>query len=866
MATNVGRAEIDVVANGRGLNQNIRQIARKSGHDFGEQFAKSYETSGAPRAFQSIMKSFDKVRANATSFHHPLKRLNEQWKNLSHNTRQWGLIVGAVAAGMQNLAVLGSAAGGGLFVLGGAATGALVGIGALVVAFKGLGGDLEKLPESVRPAAQAFQDLKGPLQEVQDALQERAFAGADAAFTSIGASIRKLIPAFGPLGDAINNIVKSFAAWLESEKGIRLMTSLISKSGPIFEKVLRIVGKFGEALLVAFDNPRFQKALDDMLTGLDGMVNTFSKFVESDEFGTWMDNTSFIMGKLGDLIGATSKLFSDLVTPEAIERTGTFLDNLTRFMPHLTSLLDILGRLDIFGLVAQALADIGDALEPLAKPFGELADGLREIVEIAIDEWGKNLKGVADDLAPLVQGLADMVKDVDPKVVRAIADALFVVAGAMVALKAARILGTALGLGSFFAELKKGTPILKAFPLSKLGAIARGIGGIGLIASAELIPQSFWDQFDIESNFPKNALTGAGLGLLFFGPIGAAIGAGLGLVYSLFTEFESTMNDVGTNLLGMFTTGPFGLLGASVATFFANLVPEEWATSDNPFEKAFAAAAFVVTNFGTTLLLMGEVIGTWFTDVTTGFNNWRFTVITTWQETWAVLSNPAFWEIIGVLISVWLQGLQAKFDQWWSTVTTGWTTFWEGLATSLSTTWNRIVSIVTVWLAVLSTNISAGLAGAANAWNNFWGSIPNAVSDAVSRVTGLVDGLISAVNRALGSIGSLNRASGSAFGRGGGAEQAFASGGVLNGPRRILAGEAGPEAIVPLRRPLNRVDPSVRWLSAMAQGKTPAMASGGVVGGGRTNNVEAGAIVVQGAVSPLATGVEILNRLTENLI
>lgn len=74
----------------------------------------------------------------------------------------------------------------------------------------------------------------------------------------------------------------------------------------------------------------------------------------------------------------------------------------------------------------------------------------------------------------------------------------------------------------------------------------------------------------------------------------------------------------------------------------------------------------------------------------------------------------------------------------------------------------------------------------------------------------------------------------------------FASGGVVGGPVRALVGEAGPEAIVPLNRPLSLVDPAVRALSAIAQGKaTPALASGGVIGGGRTINIAPGAIVVQ---------------------
>jgi hypothetical protein len=63
-----------------------------------------------------------------------------------------------------------------------------------------------------------------------------------------------------------------------------------------------------------------------------------------------------------------------------------------------------------------------------------------------------------------------------------------------------------------------------------------------------------------------------------------------------------------------------------------------------------------------------------------------------------------------------------------------------------------------------------------------------------------------------------------------------AVGGVFSGQRGIgvirRIAEAGAEAVVPLNRALSQVDPSVRALSAIAQGKVPGMASGGVVGGG----------------------------------
>lgn len=138
------------------------------------------------------------------------------------------------------------------------------------------------------------------------------------------------------------------------------------------------------------------------------------------------------------------------------------------------------------------------------------------------------------------------------------------------------------------------------------------------------------------------------------------------------------------------------------------------------------------------------------------------------------------------------------------------------------------------------------------------------VSDVFSNVIGWIQDAMGWVGDLVGAIGRLDfGAIGNLFGGGGGG---FAEGGVLLGPRRILAGEAGPEAIVPLNRALSSVDPSVRWLSAIAQGKgTPSMASGGIAGGGRVVTIEPGAILVQGNLHPERTATAVVNRIAERV-
>lgn len=97
-----------------------------------------------------------------------------------------------------------------------------------------------------------------------------------------------------------------------------------------------------------------------------------------------------------------------------------------------------------------------------------------------------------------------------------------------------------------------------------------------------------------------------------------------------------------------------------------------------------------------------------------------------------------------------------------------------------------------------------------------------------------------------------------------GGSTSSASGRVVYGPHMGLVGEAGPEAIVPLDRPLHLVDPAVRALSAFAQGKgMNRYASGGIVGGGRTINVHPGAIVVQ---SPHADPALVAEAVVDRLV
>jgi hypothetical protein len=87
-----------------------------------------------------------------------------------------------------------------------------------------------------------------------------------------------------------------------------------------------------------------------------------------------------------------------------------------------------------------------------------------------------------------------------------------------------------------------------------------------------------------------------------------------------------------------------------------------------------------------------------------------------------------------------------------------------------------------------------------------------------------------------------------------------AAGGIFSGAQERIIGEAGPEAVVPLNRPLSRVDPAVRALSAFAQGlKVPGSSNGPSIG----RQIDVGGITINTPTTdPRAVASEVVTRMT----
>jgi hypothetical protein len=85
----------------------------------------------------------------------------------------------------------------------------------------------------------------------------------------------------------------------------------------------------------------------------------------------------------------------------------------------------------------------------------------------------------------------------------------------------------------------------------------------------------------------------------------------------------------------------------------------------------------------------------------------------------------------------------------------------------------------------------------------------------------------------------------------------FAAGGITTGPS--IAGEAGPEMIIPLTRPLSQIDPSVRAIAAMLRGQgTDQVVTGGATGPTKIVNNEIK--VYAPSADPEAVAAQVVNR------
>jgi hypothetical protein len=238
---------------------------------------------------------------------------------------------------------------------------------------------------------------------------------------------------------------------------------------------------------------------------------------------------------------------------------------------------------------------------------------------------------------------------------------------------------------------------------------------------------------------------------------------------------------------------------------------------------------------------------------------------------WAALMVIVqFWigVIVGVITAIfspiveWFAGVFEAIST--SAVAENWTNTWNAVTGFFNGIWETNIQAIKIVVGIITGLIDGFLKSVSKNWKNSWDAISKVFSDIWNGITdiakGAINGIIDIVNGLMKAIhdtavGLSNLTGGTIKVPPAPKLPHLASGGILTGPTAIMAGEAGREAIVPLNRNLSQVDPSVRGLSAVAQGL-----------GGPSVTIAPGAVVIN-TVSrdPALIASMTIDRLVANL-
>jgi hypothetical protein len=514
-----------------------------------------------------------------------------------------------------------------------------------------------------------------------------------------------------------------------------------------------------------------------------------------------------------------------------------------------------------FGVVALAMTNMSTKSQHAFTGFtASLRKSFQPLAQIAaahlfknMADDGKLLTGVLDSLHPVVAGIADSIRIIGENFLKAMsgpgAQKFIRFLGNVLPSMVQQIGQIALNLGTFFAEaFQAASPLVQEF----LG----------------------W-------------LTGVTQSWVDFGK-----GGKKSPLAQWFRDITPTLHSVGhlieqiVGLVGdLFLTGPAQKGGGDMFQSMADQVHKfrDWlvrAKKDGSLQKLIDDGKEFGSNIGKAAVAVGQLIGALDDPATRRFLIWmvrQFVHIVDTVDQWIRDEKQVFhWfgKIGGAIGRAFGPDFQRAGSRLSAIGTAasnaggaikrafsnigGWIAGrFNSAISSIRTAWDRLVTFFTG----IPSKISS-----ASAWANAGQTIGNAVYHAIlTAMNGLPGAIISLftglATRIVNSIGNINiwphvnwPSPPSWLKK---VVPGMASGGLALGPQLRLIGEAGPEAVVPLNRNLAQVDPAVRWLSAIAQGKTATPTAGGV---GKSMTV--GPItVITPTKDPGAVAQQVVNRI-----
>jgi len=371
----VGEVTFYVQLNGRRVPLDAQRLGTTAGLIFRSAFNRAAGSSTGGQAdvlrtlttqTQQLSSSLREYSNSSDGAERSTRRLGSAWSRIPYNGRQFILILSAIVSGAEQISVLGAAAASGIFVIAGALA-ALVSGGIIAgVAIGGLVSRYEDMLKAGNPLAVSLKRLGERFGELRDAISDRVFVDFAERFDRLATVIIPgLEGAILSLADYVGSALRGAFDQLSTDRALDTFYTLILRAGPVFERLVQAAVNFVEALanVGVIAGPQIQNFADR----LEELGDRFLRFTETDTAGIerFFRNGERVLGAFVSLLGTTVTMLGRLATDRAFQRTETFLQDLQGSMAFFESLFRSLGELNLFGIIAQVLNDLGNALIPV---------------------------------------------------------------------------------------------------------------------------------------------------------------------------------------------------------------------------------------------------------------------------------------------------------------------------------------------------------------------------------------------------------------------------------------------------------------------------------------------------------------------
>lgn len=726
--------------------------------------------------------------------------------------------------------------------------------------------EADAIVEAMGRLAPAAQEFVGVFGEIRGALSDMQGLVQQALFTGLGDALAKLtfdqLPAFQTAmintATAVSTFVQGFVDTLNAGTPVgEILGNLV----PILSNILGALTPLTTAFLgfvqtatpfaaeLATHFRLWADSLADFVTSAEGTA-AIQGFLDRalDSLHSWMD----LIGSVGRVIGDVMEI--------AGSRGDGLIDSITRITDKFDAWLDSDTGRDAFIGFLDGADRIMRALLPVVKGLGGFIDNL--LTDEGIKRFEELAVAIGEILPFLGQLLANASK-ISPlqllaKAIVAVIDAMEK-SGAMEAFeRLATVIGESLG-----------TVIQTIVDSGILVALEQSLGLIADAAS-DLLTALFSNE-DFLTAF-EEGLTAIGDVVVALLPVLLQLTPALLGMVPVITSILELLPPLAELLMALLPAINFLTVAwvaildvqAKVAAFIVDVLVVVletligWLTS--LVELLTGAVKAAIEGLSSAWKATTE-------DISEFWNRNVGPVITKIGE-FATFIGDKFMEAKDAVVKAWndlFEGVRDTTADITRVVSDAWTAIsdtasevWETIRDAITGTWEDLVSAFDDTVSDIQ-----------DFWDDLVGfveEIPGRFGDALADVVDVIVGPFEdAYNQVKGWVDKIKGLPGSIAGGIGGALgklPGLAAGGIAFGPQRRLIGEAGPEAVIPLNRPLSMIDPSVRGMAAAIQGRGgagvgPGPASSSTTNMGATHNW----YITDNVGNAEATAAKVVNRL-----